>query len=401
MRLCLALLASTTLTACGGAGIGSAGSSATPSGTSTTTTATTSAHTFVNPTETKTYSGIGGVHKYTYTTDDQFGVGGQSGQLYQGDASTARNSGITVTYNPRDAIFDINVAQPLAGVSETIRFQDPAHRTNFGGAIAPQAGVPDLTAQGVNYLEVGTASGVPTYGPTSPFPTGTDGYSQDIKTFFYQKPGTSTKYVTFAGFVRNALSISKVAPLNQPAYLKHSYTLERGAFVFGERTVSTSVPKTGSGTFNGAMLATMVFNNLLDTDPGAPTYFQWISGTSTAKINFSANTYTLDLAGKTTAPLFDVNTVGDSGVSLHGNDAFVANGSGRIDVSTLGGFVGQFQTAYFTRPDGTRFNVTIGGSSIDGTFYGPAAEEIGGGFRIVGGVPDERIDILGVFTGKQ
>ncbi|WP_173203779.1 transferrin-binding protein-like solute binding protein [Sphingopyxis sp. BSNA05] len=43
----------------------------------------------------------------------------------------------------------------------------------------------------------------------------------------------------------------------------------------------------------------------------------------------------------------------------------------------------------------------IAGSSINGAFYGPDAEELGGGYRIVGGTPDERIDILGTFVGKQ
>ncbi len=406
MRLCLALLASTTLTACGGAGLGSAGSSAPPAATGTTATVAASTHSFVNPTEVKTYSGIGGVHKYTYTTSDAAGTGPQDGQLYAGDATTARNSGISITYNPRDAIFDLKINQSLAGVGDTVRFQDPLHRTNFGGATEPQPGVPNLAAQGVNYLEAGTVSqtGAPgpiTYSGASPLPAGPAGLSSDISTFFYQKPGTSTKYVTFAGFVRNSLSVTQVTPTAGAPYLKNSYSLERGVFTFGERSASNVIPKTGTGTYTGAMLGTMVFNPLLDTDRTAPTYFQWLTGTSTTKLDFAANSFTLDLAGTTSIPLFDVATVGDAGVVLHGNDAFIANATGRVDVATTGGFVGQFQTAYFTRPDGTRFNVTIGGSSVDGAFFGPAAQEVGGGFRIVGGVPDERIDILGVFTGKQ
>ena len=37
----------------------------------------------------------------------------------------------------------------------------------------------------------------------------------------------------------------------------------------------------------------------------------------------------------------------------------------------------------------------------DGAFYGPNGEEAGGGFRIVGGKPDERVDIVGAFVGKK
>ncbi len=399
MRLSLILLATTTLSACSGAGPATVGGTAVPAAGGTT---TTSSHTFANPTETKTYAGIGGFHSYKYYTSTQGGgPNGQGGQLYQGDATTARNSGISLTYNPRDAIFDLTVTQPLAGVSENIRFQDPAHRTNFGGASEPQGGVPDLTAQGVNFLQVGTSTGPLVFDPTmsTTFATGQKDSNFDLSTFFYQKPGTSTKYVTFAGFVRNKETISQVTPTGQNPYIRQDYVLERGAFAYGERTGSGAVPKTGSGTYNGAMIATMVYNPLLDTDASAPTYFQWLHGTSTTKVNFAANTFTLDLAGTVLAPTFDVNTTRI--FTLQNGATFTANGSGRVDMVNAGGFLGQFQTVYFTQPNGTRLAVTIGGSSIDGTFFGPGAEEVGGGFRIVGGVPDERIDILGAFTGKQ
>ena len=66
----------------------------------------------------------------------------------------------------------------------------------------------------------------------------------------------------------------------------------------------------------------------------------------------------------------------------------------------FGGFKGFFDSASFTSPEGNR-SVAIEGSTIDGTFYGPAAQEAGGGFRIVGGNPDERVDILGAFIGKK
>jgi len=79
---------------------------------------------------------------------------------------------------------------------------------------------------------------------------------------------------------------------------------------------------------------------------------------------------------------------------------FNADGAGRIDLVNAGGFLGQFTSAYFTK-GGIRRDLVIAGSSIDGAFYGPSAQEVGGGFRIVGGTPDERIDILGAFTGGR
>ena len=405
MRIVSVLLASTLLAACGGAGVQSAGSSGTLGGNATGGTSTTpsSGHTFVNPTEVRTYSAIGGVQSYQYSTDDRNPTvgSGQYNQLYAGDSSTARNSGITVTFNPRDAIFDLVVKQAPAMVDQTLRFQDPVHRTNFGGARTPQAGVVDLTSQGVNYLQAGSGSGTVAFDPTQPgnFPTGTGDYTSNVSTFFFQRPGTSTSFVTFAGFVRNAINIADVVPPTGPAYLQQNYTLERGAFVYGERTSSSAVPRSGSGTFNGAMIATLVFNNQLDIDRRAPTYFQWLNGTSTTTVDFSANTFNLSLAGTVGSPLLDNYT--SRVATLQNGATFSATGSGRVDLVNAGGFLGNFSTAFFTQPDATRVNLLIGGSSIDGTFFGPAAQEVGGGFRIVGGVPDERIDILGAFTGKR
>jgi hypothetical protein len=414
MRFALVLLASTALSACGGAGLQTAGSSAaTPTGTTgtsgTTGTTAASAHTFVNPTESKTYNGIGAVQSYTYTTDniDQdpgtAGIqsAGQGGQLYSGDATTARNSGISITYNPRDAIFDLVIKQPLANIDQTTRYQDPAHRTAFGGDSAPYAGTPDFTSYGVKYLQNGSATGTLRFSPdnSSSFPDLADGGSYTNNVFFYQTPGTLTKYVTFAGFIRTSLAITEVIdPVTALKNLSYAHTFNRAAFAYGERSANSVVPKTGTGTFAGNFIATTVFNNLLDTDRSTPTFLQWIGGTSAVGVNFAANSFTLGLSGTVTAPLFDAAS--RRIYSLQSGAAFAANGAGQLDLVNADGFRGAFTTAYFTNPDGTRLNVNIGGSSIDGSFFGPAAQEVGGGFRIVGGTPDERVDILGAFTGK-
>ncbi len=42
----------------------------------------------------------------------------------------------------------------------------------------------------------------------------------------------------------------------------------------------------------------------------------------------------------------------------------------------------------------------LSANTIDGSFYGPNGEEVGGTFRLSNGVPDNRVDILGVFTGR-
>lgn len=396
MRTFVLLACVSTLTACGGGGAQSVGSSAPPIAPGGTPTGT---HSFVSPTQTKTYSAIGGVQHYQYSTQDNANV--QSNELYAGNASTARNSGIRITYNPRDAIFELKIADATAVVSQDIRFQDPAHRTDFGGAVAPQDGTPQLTQNaGIQYLQVGSSDGHLVFGPQSDtFPIGDADASRDVATFFFQKPGTETQYVTFAGFVRNSTNIEAVQVQNQAPFLRQDNVLERGAFAFGERTDNAAVPRTGTATFTGAMAASMVFNDQIDFNPGAPTYFQWIDGRSTTTVDFGANSFTIGLTGTVMAPQFDVFT--DRSFTIQSGATFAAAGAGQIDLITAGGFLGQMNSASFTQPGGAVLNVNIAGSSVDGAFFGPAAQEVGGGFRIVGGTPDERIDIMGAFTGKK
>jgi len=401
MRKPLLLVSLTALAACSGGGPQTAGGTAVVGGgtTNTNNSGSTSNHTFVNPTEAKTYSAIGGVQHYVYSTDER-GVAEQYNQLYAGNASTARNSAITISYDPRDAIFELKIADTNAAVNQTIRFQDPAHRTDFGGASQPQGGTPDITGKGIQYLQVGSGSGQLRYdlSQSDTFPVGEANGKRDVSTFFYQKPGTTTKYVTYAGYIRNQTSIAQVTNPDNSKYLRQDNILDRAAFVFGERTSNSSVPTSGSATYTGDMLATMVYNPLIDTQADAPTYFQWITGTATTNIDFGANTFTQSMSGTVTAPNYDVYTsrthILDAGAT------FAASGSGTIDLVNKGGFTGQVASTSFTQ-GGSNLPVSIAGSSIDGAFYGPNANEVGGGFRIVGGTPDERIDILGSFVGTK
>jgi len=392
------------LAACGGGGgVQTVGSVAPPTGGTSTPTPTPTG-TFVDPTESKTYDAIGAVQHYEYSTrsDAPAGTGAQSGQLYAGDANTPRDSGITVTYNPRDAIFEITINRPLGDVNTgTMRFQDPAHRTDFANVRQPQAGVPDLTSRTVLYLESGTGSGtILSQGDNSHYITGGKGYTSTEQTFFYQKPGTTTKYVTYAGFVRNTLNVTEAQDdPTQPLYLKQSYSLDRAAFVYGERSANSAVPKSGTGSYTGDMIATVAFNPQLDFDPSYPTYFQWISGTNTTQIDFGTGKVTSNFTGTVTTPTFDAYTTHSS--LLPAGSTFTATAGATIDLINKGGFTGQFSDARFQRPGLGEFVINIAGSSIDGAFYGPNGEEIGGGFRIVGGTPDQRIDILGAFTGKK
>lgn len=382
MRKILILLGSTSLAACSGGGPTTVGGAAVTSGGGTT---TANPHSFVNPTDPKTYQASGGIQTYAFSTTPG---SEQYNQLYAGDANTVRDNGYQITYNPRDGIFDLALKATKANVDISTRFQDPAHRTAFGGASEPQSGTPDLTAKGVIYFQNGSASGT----------FNTDGYTAQTQTFFYQKPGTTTKYVTYAGFIRNKIAQSNRDNGAGGTFLQTDYDRNRGVFAFGERSSSNAVPKSGTGTFTGQMLGSLIYNPLLDIDPSTPSFFQWMDGTSTTTVDFGANTFTLALAATLGAPQFDLHS--SPITQLSAGATFAAAGSGRVDLVNAGGFLGQINSASLTF-GGITNNLVIAGSSIDGAFYGPAAQEVGGGFRIVGGTPDQRIDILGVFTGAR
>jgi hypothetical protein len=406
----IALSGASLLAACGGStGPQTVGSVSPPSGGGTVT--PTPTHSFVSPTDVKTYEGLGGVEHYEYATRSD--GNGQGAQLYAGDANTVRDSGISLTYNPRDAIFELTINRPLGSVSgASFRFQDPAHRTDFGGAIQPQGGVPQLdSSKNVQYLQSGSSSGAQ-LNPTDPYytaglgaggsayPVGAKGYTSTTQTFFYQKPGTTTKYVTYAGFVRNTVTATETQDSStSPLYLKENYSLDRAAFVFGERSAASAVPTSGTGTYTGDMIATMVFNPTLDSNPTDPTYFQWIEGSQSTVVNFATLGVDSTFTGTVKAPAFDAYS--SKFFSLPAGSIFSANAHATLDMINKGGFTGNFTSAKFTFPNTSVFNLLIAGSSIDGAFFGPNGEEIGGGFRVVGGTPDERIDILGAFTGKK
>lgn len=398
MRKPILLVSLTALAACSGGGPQTAGGTAVTGGGGTT--VSSNSGTFVNPTQKKTYAAIGGVQSYRYSTDDR-NIKQQYNQLYAGNASTARNSGITISYDPRDAIFELTIADSLGNVNQTTRFQDPAHRTDFGGAKQPQDGTPNIPGKGVLYLENGDQSGQLVKDQTQTqtgLPTGEASSTYNEFTFFYQKPGTTTKYVTWAGYLRNQVSIAQVTNPDNSTYLRQDDVLERAAFVFGERTDNASVPKTGTASYTGDMIATMVYNPLLDIDRFTPTYYQWISGSNTTNVDFGANTFSTTLTGTVSAPMYDAYT--SQVHAMPAGATFNAAASGSIDLVNKGGFSGQVNSASFTQ-NGTTSAVNVGGSSIDGAFYGPHAEEVGGGFRVVGITPDQRVDILGAFTGKK
>lgn len=443
MRIPLLLVATTSLAACGGSDtstINSAGTVAAPAAGSSTSSSTNDKYAqFANPAVAKTYVGPGGVQGFTYdvrqsTSQPIAGTAAtatsaavppvpaiaqngpydgysQAGQFYAGDAGTPTAPNITISYDPTSAIFTLNTADSKASTSTNVTFQDPAHRV-AGSTI--QWGVPQFTMPNTD-----PATGTPD--TSLYFVQAVSGAQSathtDVTTFFYQKPGVNTSYVTVAGYVRNVWN-QTVGNTDAAGnvYTDNAYQLERGAFVYGVPTDVANVPTTGTATYNGSFLASAVVNpNVLGTNSTGttsttptPTYFQWIYGNAATTVDFGKSTIGFQFNGVTYAPQVDPTSAGAVSATpapaqaVSQGAAFAATAAGQLTASG-NGFVGTFSNATFgATATSAAQTVTIANtSSINGQFYGPAANEVGGAFRIVCSVPNQRVDILGAFTGKK
>jgi hypothetical protein len=314
-----------------------------------------------------TFNAIGAAHSFSYTTTN-----GVTSVLYQGNASTVRSPAGTITYSPRDGIFNLALADGKANITRTVGYQDPAHRTDFASLRTPDAEVPNIP--GFNYLEAGT--------------------SQESNIFFYQRPD-ATIYVTLAGFAYRGTDQNGVVVKR-----------EHGVYVFGAQTPQSQIPISGTGTYTGGFLASAVLNSSLDSSRPQPSYLQWITGSSTVDIDFGRGSVALSFAGAVGPTFLDGQQIPDSALLYPTGTTFNASGQATIDLVRTGGFTGAFNTASLGANainfSGISAGSSVAGaSSIDGGFFGPSGVNVGGSFRIVGGVPDQRVDIQGAFTGAK
>src|SRR3546814_2403927 len=88
-----------------------------------------------------------------------------------------------------------------------------------------------------------------------------DGDNGSTSSFFYQRPGTTTKYVPLGGFVH--LSFDDKGNITNT---------EHGAAVFGDATSYLQVPVKGTGHYDGDFLATMINQESTGNVP----VFQWL-----------------------------------------------------------------------------------------------------------------------------
>jgi hypothetical protein len=388
-RNILALSGAITLAACGGdTAPQTVGSNPAPIGG---TPAPTPAN-LLDVTSTVTYDALGSFHALdTTTTITTPAVGSPTGtvsSLYTGNAATVNAPNGSITYSPRDGIFTVKINDAAAKVSRNYNFQDPAHRTTFSTSDFARFQIPNLST--FNYLQV------------------LDGDAQPV--FFYQRPGARTTFVSLAGFSRvtENRTTSGVAPAD--VVTTTTFLGERGAFVFGQKTINGQVPVSGEGTYNGDFLASMV----MDPSGGGRSTLQWLTGTSAVKVNFATGKADLALNG-TVGAAYVLGTAVAAPIAA--GSTFTANGTAQVDLIRSGGFTGAF-TQNATGANNVGFTsggafvgidfasaaaggATAGASSIDGAFFGPNAVNVGGNFRIVGGIPNQRVDILGAFAGAK
>jgi hypothetical protein len=325
--------------------------------------------TFLSVNTETTFNAVGALHSFGY--DEKVPGFDKQPVLYQGNASTTRTPSGTISYSPRDGIFTVSFNDKNAGVENTVRFQDPAHRSDFNPENTPTLEAPNLA--GFNYLESSDKT--------------------QRSTFFYQRPDATT-YVTLAGFTRQ--------DYNDTGLLARKH----GVMVFGSLTPQTQIPINGSGTYTGGFIASAVLDTARDSRNPQPAYMQWITGASNVSVDFGKSTVALSFDG-TVGPTFQNGQLISNGALLSPSGTrFQASGTAQIDLLRTGGFAGAFTNATLGGKaiDFSPISAgssTSGASSIDGTFFGPNAVNVGGNFRIVGGVPDQRVDIQGAFTGAK
>ncbi len=370
-RLAALSLPLLSLAACGGAGAGGVPTGfgapppvATPTPTPPPTSTTPNQANLFDVSTTTSFDAVGALQSLKTSPE--------KGTLYMGNASTVATPSGTITYNPRDGIFTVALSDAKAGVAKTINFQDPAHRADADGARSGSYQVPLLP--GFNYLQA------------------LDEKAQF--TFFYQRPGTTGSFVSLAGFERSELDKDT-----------GEFTAAQGVFVFGTRTATIQTPERGTGTYDGQFLASMVGDQRGGTAPA----LQWINGTSSVAVDFAARSVALSLNGVVGPAYRNDMLVDNSTLAIGSGATFTATGSANW-AQGVNAFAGRFSSAAFgsgstvTAVDFTSVSAgtgVAGASSIDGTFYGPTANNVGGNFRIVGGIPNQRVDILGAFVGAK
>jgi hypothetical protein len=327
-------------------------------------------------------------------------------EKYGGDQPIGINANVAITRNPRDATFNI-VINGQDDIKANRRFQDPAHRTL---AATINARSVDPSTGSINAASIFTVPDSPNFEYYRTFDRKTFSGDDRIEFYdqilFFERPGTVTKYVTWVAYwdgvnIQDTDGSAYISSDQNGNPLEEGYRIiysninqyQRTASVFGINTKAKDVPKTGTAQYAGSLFANTIQGGTLDT----------ILGTSTTSVNFADNSMKFAMKGNFTATnrLFEATGIGNivrpdiPNTALNPGAAQpLSSFRGTIDSLKINGVSYRFESI-------TSLPFTYQASSIEGGFFGPKVEEVGGAFRIVGGEPNTRLDILGAFTGKK
>jgi C-lobe and N-lobe beta barrels of Tf-binding protein B len=299
---------------------------------------------------------------------------------YEGSQPKGSVSDVTIDFNPRDAVYSIKAN--TASIVADARLQDPQHRTVYQQGLVP-------TLANYKYKESPTGKDTPAMNANVT--------EREVNTIFVRDVGTGagqTQYVTIAGFVKQTYKEKEVsrpsAPETMTLGVDFDSEISRSVFAYGLNTTYKDIPKSGSATYTGEMFAHVIItrqNNNTGND------LRSIVGTSSTTVDFGSGKLNLTLGGNVTGFLGDTR-------------AFAATGAMDIfkpvkdtENSQFTGAITNWSFGAYNATNGV--TVPTAASTVEGGFFGPKGEEIGGAFRIIGNRPDERIDFLGAFTGRK
>jgi hypothetical protein len=387
----------TANTPTGSSGVGTNTTNPTPTGTTSLSTAI--APTTLTPavlgtstTASPTLGGLTGPTSFNSSSASQRYVNSNGAEIYEASQPITINDGFVITRDPRDATY-IVVIKGQNSIAANTRYQDPAHRTNYAGAASL------LSRRSIQpSIDYDLSTLLPNIANTEYYASGSASGETPVTVrkaiLFTERVGTaasSTQYVSWAAYWQYDSSGANALRVQ---------SLQRSSAVFGFNTLAQNVPTTGTGTYRGGFYA--------DAIDGSQ--FYTLAGTSNFDVNFVSNRGTFGLNGT-----FVSAGPNEPSVAARLGQTFVAGGdftivrpetTGGAASSPIGVFSGKVTSlalggvTFDYLPNETRVQ-SFQGNSVEGGFFGPRAEEIGATFRIVGGTPDQRLDITGAATARK
>ncbi len=299
---------------------------------------------------------------------------------YEGSQPQNNSNEVIIDFNPRDAVYTVKA--DTASMVVNVRFQDPQHRTVYQQSLVP-------TMANYRYAESRAGADTPAMNANAT--------ERDINTIFVRDVGTTaglTQYVTIAGFVGQKYKENEASRASAPGTMTVGVDFEsdisRSVFAYGINTAHKDIPKSGSATYAGDMFAHVI---ITPRNYNTANDLRSIVGTSSTGVDFGTGKVTTTLAGNVVGFAGDTRSfaaVGSSNIFKPEKDTDNSRFIGKIDSWSFGAYNASGGIA-----------VPTAASTVEGGFFGPKGEEVGGAFRIVGNRPDERIDILGAFAGKK